>query len=98
LCTLISFKILNKVILPFCNVIGRFFKHDYVRFYYGIPFESKRHIKNIFPLKKIVFEGVDFYAPANYSAYLSELYGDWKKIPPEEKIVTHNVNVIFFED
>ena len=31
------------------------------------------------------FEGRKYYAPANYKAYLTQLYGDYMKLPPEEK-------------
>lgn len=95
LSVLISYKIFHKVILPLCNAVGRLFKHDEFRFYYGVPFESKRKLKNIYPLTKISFENIEFSAPANVSAYLTDIYGDWQKIPPADKIVTHNVEVVF---
>lgn len=95
LSTIFFYDLFHKVVLPLCNLVGKLFRHDYVRFYYGIPFKSKRYLKNIFPLKKIIFEGMEFSAPANVSEYLSGLYGDWQKIPSADKIVTHNVKVVF---
>ena len=95
LSTIVFFHFFHKVILPFCNFVGKLYKHDYVRFYYGIPFKSKRYLKYIYPLNTILFEGLKFSAPANVAAYLSCLYDDWQKIPPTDKINTHNVKVVF---
>lgn len=87
--------VFHVCILPVCNLISKLFKHDYVRFCYGISFESKRYLKNIYPLRKIVFENKEFYAPGNTSAYLNDIYGDWKKIPDTDHIKTHNVQIRF---
>lgn len=89
------FYFLHFIVIPVCNIIGSLFKHDYVRFYYGISFESKRYLKNIYPLSKIVFEKRVYNAPGNTSAYLTDLYGDWKKIPDINHIRTHNVQFRF---
>jgi len=36
------------------------------------------------------FGGKRFYGAENADAYLKRLYGDWKKLPPEEKRVSHH--------
>lgn len=36
------------------------------------------------------FENLDVYGAENYDAYLTSLYGDWRKLPPKEKQVTHH--------
>ena len=89
------FNVFHFIIIPLCNIIGRPFTHDYVRFYYGIPFESKRYLRNIYPLRKIVFENKEFNAPQNTAAYLTDLYGDWQQIPDMNQIETHNVQIRF---
>lgn len=38
----------------------------------------------------IVFEGRNFYAPGNAHTYLSQLYGDYMQLPPEEKRRSHH--------
>lgn len=43
---------------------------------------------DIFPLKKITFEGFDFYAPQNVENHLENLYGNFMKLPPEEERVS----------
>lgn len=45
----------------------------------------------IFPLIKEKFEDYEFFIPANYHKYLTQLYGDYMKLPSENKRKTHNV-------
>ena len=40
---------------------------------------------------KMEFEGHEFWAPGCWDLYLRSLYGDYMKLPPEEKRVTHNM-------
>lgn len=40
---------------------------------------------------KVEFEGEFFNAPSNYNEYLSGLYGDYMKLPPEKDRVTHEI-------
>lgn len=40
-----------------------------------------------------IFEGERFNAPANYNAYLSKIYGDYMKLPPEEKRNKHGTEI-----
>ncbi len=41
--------------------------------------------------KKMEFEGKMFNIPSNYDEYLSNLYGEYMKLPPEEKRITHDM-------
>jgi len=56
--------------------------------YYGKKerLEKDRFINPI----KVEFEGYLFNAPENYDQYLSNLYGEYMKLPPEEKRITHH--------
>ena len=47
------------------------------------------HESWIFPLGKMEFEGYDFSVPKNYDAFLSNFYGDYMTLPPEDKRQTH---------
>lgn len=40
---------------------------------------------------KIEFEGQMFNAPQNWHLFLSQIYGDYMKLPPTEKRRTHNI-------
>ncbi len=49
----------------------------------------------IFPLKKIKFEGLEFFAPNRSEDYLIELYGrDYMQLPPLDKRTVHAVEII----
>ncbi len=61
----------------------------------GAGFLGVRHEEDLFPLSKINFEGRSFPAPANVDAYLSELYGDYMKLPDLSKIEVHLNNIEF---
>lgn len=39
----------------------------------------------MFPAFIIFYEGRSFSCPANPDVYLKDLYGDYMKLPPEEK-------------
>ncbi|MBO6190418.1 MAG: 2-C-methyl-D-erythritol 4-phosphate cytidylyltransferase [Alloprevotella sp.] len=45
----------------------------------------------IFPLKRIPFEDRTFPAPADADYYLTEDFGDWHQLPPENQRVSHAV-------
>lgn len=44
------------------------------------------------------FEGHKLPIPAGYDEILTNIYGDYMKLPPEEKRVTHHVNKMFIKD
>lgn len=52
--------------------------------------------KEIVPLKyfgiptKYQFEEIMLYGPENYDGYLTCIYGDWRKLPPKEKQISHH--------
>jgi lipopolysaccharide cholinephosphotransferase len=43
-------------------------------------------MKDIFPLSTMEFEGVEFPVPGDTDAYLTTIYGDWRKLPSDEQI------------
>lgn len=47
----------------------------------------------VYPLKDIVFEGKTFLGPADPDRYLTSIYGDYMKLPPEDKRRTHIIHV-----
>ena len=53
-------------------------------------------IDEVFPLKKIEFEGLEFYAPKNPQHYLKNIYSfDFMELPPLEKRTIHAHSIKF---
>ena len=92
-----NYFVIKKNLIPFLHLIYPK-KNDYYRNAYCAEFDEIRYKKDVFPLSRIEFEGKMFCAPCNVDAYLSLLYGDWNKVPEDDKIQTHNVVVRFFDD
>lgn len=40
---------------------------------------------------KMKFEGHEFYAPKDYDAYLTRIYGNYMELPPEDKRTSHAI-------
>lgn len=66
--------------------------------YSDVPFLNGRGIsfdkKAVKPLGTIKFEGKEFPAPCNPDSYLTDLYGDYMKIPPVEKREFHSIFIL----
>lgn len=45
---------------------------------------------------EVSFEGRTYIGPSNYDTYLSQLYGDYMKLPPKEKQKSHHVFRFFW--
>ena len=60
--------------------------------------------KDIFPKEwlsdgiELEFEGRKFCAPSQYDKYLKQLYGDYMKLPPKEKQITHHMFKAYWKD
>jgi lipopolysaccharide cholinephosphotransferase len=42
---------------------------------------------------KVAFEGREYNAPGCYEQYLTQIYGDYKKLPPEDRRIDHRMKV-----
>jgi lipopolysaccharide cholinephosphotransferase len=42
---------------------------------------------------KVDFEGRQYNAPGCYEQYLTQIYGDYKTLPPPEKRIDHRMQV-----
>lgn len=93
-CVPLSYKVLNKVIIPFFRLIT---PSDNTALYYRYGMFWYRHYPKpiVYPLKKITFEGIELNAPNDIDRYLTECFGDWRKIPSTENRETHHFKVAF---
>lgn len=64
---------------------------------YGIK-KQTHPIDKFLPTVEVEFENKKYKAPGDYDYVLTKIYGDYMKLPPEEKRVTHNPLKIRFED
>ena len=54
------------------------------------------NLSDIYPVKPVQFEDRTYMIMNNPDAYLTEMYGDYMALPPEEKRVCHvNGKIIF---
>jgi len=51
---------------------------------------------DVFPLRKITFEGVSSFAPNNYENYLSTVYGDYMTLPPKSEQIARHAHELYF--
>ena len=61
--------------------------------------KKNRHDKSLYEKTvELDFEGEKFKAPVGYHEILTAMYGDYMKLPPEDKQVTHHSNLNFYKD
>lgn len=54
--------------------------------------------EELYPLKKMPFEGIMVNMPNKYDTYLRRLFGDYMQVPPEEERVNHCPYILDFGD
>lgn len=92
----LNYSILRYILAPLGKVIGLFIRdNDCLRMSLGIEFVDKKDKKDIYPLKRISFEGVELNCPFDVDAILAGNYGDWRVVPDDEHIKTHNAKILF---
>ncbi len=62
------------------------------------PYYCKKiYVDDIFPLKSLEFENFCFKVPNNYEKILSDIYGEFMNLPPEDKRHSHYDEVVFLK-
>ena len=100
-------KIGKMIVMPFLKLMGqkRLFgkldrlcrKYDYEKSskvgctVWGYKIKEVIPKTSLIPASKVIFEGIEFNAPAVPSVYLSSLYGNYMQLPPEEKRINHEM-------
>lgn len=57
---------------------------------FGVGPNERIRRKSIEGAEKLAFEGEQFFVPSDYDTYLSNVYGDYMQLPPEnQRISTH---------
>lgn len=83
----------KKICNPVLRNVSRIFGNNQTIMYsYGLPFRYRCIPKDvIFPYHPIIFEGIEFPAPAKPDKYCEIMYGDYMELPPVGKRESHNV-------
>ena len=83
----------DRYIYPVMRGIARLFPQKLLHYGLGIPYESTRSPQELFPLTTILFEGYWLSAPRDSEAYLTRLYGDFRKMPDPDTLHLHTAHV-----
>lgn len=70
----------------------------YTTFQSTAPDKCIVNIDDLLPYEQVAFENYTANVPKNYDYILTERYGDYMKLPPEEERVNHAADVIDFGD
>ncbi len=67
---------------------------------FGVPggreAKCQKYYDDFIPTKEIMFENALFPIPNHYKKVLTDYYGDYMQIPPEDKRKTHIIDIAFF--
>ena len=75
------------LIIPLFRLLGKINpKHEYHYEHGSGWYNHTFFMKDTFPLAKAEFEGHLFPVPKDMDAYLTNVYGDWRKYPSDEEI------------
>lgn len=75
------------IFFPILRLIGKINPKEEYHYTLGTGWDKHTFfMKDTFPLSTIEFEGEMFPAPKDTDAYLTNVYGDWRKLPSDESI------------
>ncbi len=88
---LLPFKLLKKIQFRLMNKYNKR-NYDHCICYVGCYNTSREYIRidDIYPTTKGLFEKKMFSIPKNPEVYLTNMYGDYMKLPPKDKRKNHN--------
>lgn len=67
-------------------------------FIYGMAVKERFMFeKDIFPLKKNIFDDVEFWGPNDSNSILSQFYGDYMQLPKVKNRIPHYSKVVFYD-
>lgn len=76
-----------RMLFPFFRFIGRINPDNQYHFTLGTGFaRSTFYEDDIFPLGQMSFEGEMMPVPKDTDAYLTRVYGDWRRLPDEKAV------------
>lgn len=87
---------INNTILKYIHKNNTIKHGNYIMYGIETPFVNTWSKESVFPLRRIVFDGLSVYSPNKVDEYLTNLYGeDYMSLPPEsERQAPHIVKII----
>lgn len=74
-------------LFPILRLLGRYNPHEEYHYVLGTGWaEHTFYMQDTFPLMTAEFEGVQLPVPNNMDSYLTNVYGDWHRIPNDDEI------------
>lgn len=91
-------KKLNKTKLDIISKItdpdGEYIGYGVEFIYWPKYYKYKINKNDIYPLIEYTFEDGKFSVPKNFDLYLTEMFGDYMQMPPEDQRVCHNLSLV----
>lgn len=88
----------NKHIsFPLLRTISRITGGKTLTYDYGIPFRIVYNEKDIFPLTKHIFEGIQLSVPGDSHHMLQTQFGDYMKLPDIKHLSFHTTRLEFYD-
>ena len=98
-------KIISYLLFPFTwslvvltRFVNYFIPSSKVADVYGWKPTGFYMKEDVYPIKRINFEGFQACVPNNPDAVLKGLFGDYMQIPPEEKRRVHSTKIEFYDE
>lgn len=89
--------ILNTFVFPTMRLFKKRNNGNW-NFALGVGFTTDVPDSKLLPTTTVEFEGHTFSAPADVEFYLGKEYGDWREVPDENHRVTHQAEIIFYDE
>lgn len=89
----LTYVLLYRILFPLMRIFSRWGADTQLRHTLGSCFVKPRDSREIFPLKRINFEGYMFSVPCKPDLYLKKIYGDYMKLPDLNNIKVHTTKV-----
>lgn len=87
------------ILNPILRIVGLVNPKEEYHYVLGLGWaKSTFFLKDIFPLKTAKFEGVDLPVPNDMDTYLTNVYGDWRKLPTDEQIRKSLHNPVYIKE
>ena len=97
--------ILSWIVIPFAwplvvltRFINKFRNIDQLAHIYGWGAYGGFRKKDYYPIRRMDFEGFQACVPNNPDAVLTALFGDYMKIPSEDKRIVHSTKIEFYNE